>query len=315
MPLYLTEEDVDSLLTMNETVAQIRKGFQLQAEGGVHSLPRSRIKTGKGTLNLLPAALDSEGISGLKAYYGNGRDSSFLVIVFSVEDTRPVCVIEARRLGQLRTGAVTGVMTEQLSRKDASVMGCLGAGYQAETQIEAVSLVRNLDTVIVKGRTAESTARFVSLIKSKYGLNAEGASSNADFTACDILATATNSRSPVIEDGNVPMDCHINAIGANRIQSSELETATFASARIIAVDSKEQAMIESGDLVNALKAGKLSEEDITEAWQVMAGKAVTNRNATSERTIFKSLGIGMEDLITAKHVYNLARKKGVGTTI
>lgn len=315
MPLYLSEEDVDGLLTMKETMAQIRRGFRLQAEGGVHSLPRSRIKTGKGTLNLLPAALDGEGISGLKAYYGNGRETSFLVIVFSVEDTKPVCIIEARRLGQLRTGAVSGVMTEQLSRKDASVMGCLGSGYQAETQIEAVSLVRNLDRVIVKGRSQENTDRFVTLLKSKYGINAEKASSNADFTASDILVTATNSRNPVIEDSNVPGDCHINAIGANRVQSSELETATFSSARVIAVDSKEQAMIESGDVVNALKSGKLSEEDLNEAWQVMAGKAVRNRNSTSERTIFKSLGIGMEDLVTAKYVYELAKRKGAGTTL
>ncbi len=315
MTLYISEQDVDELLTMKETIEQVRIGFELQAEGKVDALPRGRVRTGKGSLNILPVAVDSIGFSGLKAYYGNRIDASFLVILFSVEDTKPVCIVEASRMGQLRTGAASGVMTDLLSRKDAEVLACVGTGYQAETQIEAVTAVRDIDRVVVSGRSAEKAASFSQMISKKYGLNAEGVKSSGDFGHMDILVTATTSRDPVISDSSVPDDCHINAIGANRIESAELETPTFCSAKTVVVDSREQAIIESGDLVRALQSGNLEEEHVNECWQVLAGKLNHNPHSTTDRTIFKSLGIGLEDLITARYVYEKALKEGRGKEV
>lgn len=315
MTLYLKEEDVNRLLTMKETMEQLRKGFELQAKGDARSLPRSRIKTGKGTLNTMPAAVDGMGVSGMKAYYGNGERTSFLVVVFSVEDTKPLCVIEASRLGQLRTGAVSGIVTEQLSRSDAKTVGCCGTGYQAETQIEAMTVAREVDNIMVCGRSREKAVGFAQMMRGRYGLNVEAVRSPAEFRDIDILITATDSRQPVIEDRFVPPDCHINAIGANHLQSSELESMTFCSAKTIVVDSKEQAMLESGDLVGALNSGKLGEECINEVWQAFGGKLRMNERATTERTLFKSLGIGLEDVVTAGYLYEKAVKSGFGVRV
>lgn len=315
MTLYISEGDVDELLSMQETIEQVRIGFELQAEGKVNGLPRSRVRTSSGSLNLLPVAVDSIGLSGLKAYYGNRIDASFLVVLFSVEDTRPVCIVEASRMGQLRTGAASGVMSDLMSRKDAEVLACVGTGYQAETQIEAVSSVRDIDRVIVSGRSAEKAALFAKMISKKFGLNAEAVKSAGNFGHMDILVTATTSKDPVIPDSSVSSDCHINAIGANRIESAELETSTFCSAKTVVVDFREQALIESGDLVRALKSGRLEEEYVNECWEVLAGKLKRNPNSTSDRTIFKSLGIGLEDLITARYVYEKALKLGRGKEV
>ncbi len=315
MPLYLTEKDVEELLTMDETIEQVRTGFELQAEGKVDAIPRSRVRTKQGSLNILPVTADSIGLSGLKAYYGNRMDASFLVLLFSVEDTKPVCIVEASRLGQLRTGAASGVMTDMLARKDSSVLACVGTGYQAETQIEAVSRVRSLDRVMVSGRSAEKAREFAAMIARKFDLNAEAVESSSAFGRFDILITATTSREPVIADAHVPQDCHINAIGANKIEAAELETTTVCSAKTVVVDSLKQALVESGDIVRALEPGKFRQDYVNEAWQVLAGSLKHNPDATTDRTIFKSLGIGLEDLVTARYVYEKAKKKGAGTVI
>lgn len=310
--LYITEGEVDSLLTMRETMEAVRKGFQLQAGGGVESLPRTRVKTPGGTLNVMPVTVDGIGLSGLKVYYANRTGISFLVTLFSVEDAQPLCTIEANRLGQLRTGAASGVMTDLMSARNASVVGCIGAGYQAETQIQAVSEIRSIDRVLVKARSVEKMNVFAEMMTRKYGINTTPVSSTSELREVDILITATTSHQPVISEKDVPDACHINAIGANQLRSSELETATFCSAKIIAVDSLQQGMMESGDLVNAVNSGGLRVEHVNEAWEVVAGKGRKNLAATKERTIFKSLGIGLEDLVTAKHVYERAREKGMG---
>lgn len=312
MPLYIREKDVDSLLTMEEAIEQVRRGFEIQAEDGVISLPRSRLKSGKGTLNIMPAAIDGVGLSGLKVYYGNRSGASFVVVLFSVEDTRPVCIVEAGRLGQLRTGAASGIMTDMMARKDAAVLACVGTGYQAETQVEAISLVRDIDTVLVSGTSAAKAADFARRLSEKHGVNAEPADSSAAMGRFDILVTATDSRTPVIQDGSIPEDCHINAIGSNHVESAELETSTFCSAKNIVVDSREQALMESGDVVKAVRSGGIREDYLNEAWQLFAGNASPNPDATTDRTIFKSLGIGMEDLVTARYVYEKAVKSGLG---
>lgn len=313
--LYINEKEVDSLLTMHDTIQVVRKGFEQQAKGGVESLPRTRVKTPNGTLNVMPVTVDALGLSGLKVYYANRKDISFLVTLFSVEDAKPVCTIEASRLGQLRTGAASGVMTDLMADRDAKIVGCIGAGYQAETQIEAVTEVRKVEKIVVAGRSAEKTQDFAERMTNKLGIKTVKAESLSDMREADILITATTSQHPVISEADVPESCHINAIGANQLRSAELETATFCSAKVIAVDSLQQGMMESGDLVNALNSGNLRAEHVNEAWEVVAGKQRSNPAASTGRTIFKSLGIGLEDLVTAKYVYERAVEVGVGKSL
>lgn len=315
MPLYLNEKDVEGLLNMEETIDQVRKGFELQAENQVKSLARSRVQSKKGTLNMLPVSIDALGLSGLKVYFGNRLNTNFLVVMFSSEDTRPLCIMEAGRLGQMRTGAASGVMTDLLARKDASVLACIGTGYQAETQIEAASCVRSLDRVIVRGTSAEKSSGFAKRISEKFGLNTVFSTPTGELGNFDILVTATTSKEPVIADRQVPADCHINAIGANRIAASELESQTFSSAKTVVVDSIDQAMIESGDLVKSIESGAIKKDFVNEAWEVVGGRIKHNPDATTDRTVFKSLGIGLEDIVTARYVYEKALKEGIGREV
>jgi alanine dehydrogenase len=312
--LYLTEEDVDRLLSIEEAIDAVRDGFKAQAAGKVALAPRSRVRTERGTLNMMGCTVDEMGYSAVKSYYGSRLGAHFIITLFSTEDTKPVAIIEASRLGQLRTGAASAVATELIASKEASVLGCIGSGYQAETQVEAITKVRPIKKILVKGRREERVHAFINKLQSKTGLEIMKAE-DKDFLDADIIVTATTSRTPVLPDRFIAETCHINAVGANRIESTELELETVCSARKIVVDSLEQSKIESGDIMQALNAGCLNAEEINELWEGFSSGFRENRRATTQRTLFKSLGIALEDLVSAVFVYSKAIEKGVGTRL
>lgn len=311
--LYVREGDVEKLLNIDDAIDLVREGFRLQAEGKAVNTPRSRVRTKQGTLNMMGATIDEKWYSGVKTYYGNAEDAHFLFVMYSTADTRPVAIIEASRMGQVRTGAASAVATDMLARANARVLGCIGTGYQAETQVEAITRVRNIDQLLVRGRSADNTGRFVERMRNL--VQEVKQVSEEEMAAADILVTVTTSRHPVIRDKNIGESAHINAIGANRRESTELERETVCSARVLAVDSLEQARIESGDLMQAVESGCLDYDDVNELSRGFSGGFKENRKSTRNRTLFKSLGIAIEDLIVAEFVYRKARETGMGKEI
>lgn len=313
MPLYIREGEVSELLNMKECIRVLREAFGIQAEQSTVVLPRYRIPTELGTLSMMGATLNTLGVTGTKTYYANRSGISFVVLLFSTSDPKLLAVIEANRLGQIRTGAVSGLMTDVLAGKDCSMLACAGSGYQAETQLEAIATVRKLDSALVYSRKKERRELFASSMSRKLGIDIRAVDSTAGFRRADIIVTATNSSHPVIPDAHISDRCHINAIGANRIGSNELEPETVCSARAIVVDSLAQAKIESGDLTLASSGGCFDWSSVSESWEALSGRIRPNTHATTKRTLFKSLGIALEDVSVGKFVFDRAVKQGLGT--
>lgn len=315
MVLYLKEKDVGGLLTMDDAIAALREGFELQAAGDATVLPRRRLKSSKGGLYILPSTADGLNIAGLKTYYGNSAGWYYMVILFSTEDARPVAVIEASRMGQLRTGAASAIATDLLSRRSASTLGCIGSGYQAETQVEAICRVRDIDRVIIYSRGKSQREDFARRVEERLRKRAVAVDSTDTMKEADILVTATSSKSAVIGDEQIASDCHINAIGGNWRDAAELEARTVSSAKTVVADCREQAETESGDIMGAVEKGLLSLEDVNELWQGFRGGFRPNRHATTGRTLFKSLGVGLEDVSVGALVYRKAVERGIGTDV
>jgi alanine dehydrogenase len=315
LTILLKENEVDELIGIRETIEVLRDAFRMQSEGRARILPRSRIRSADGTLNVMASTIDGLSVSGLKTYFGGRGGVSFVVILFSTRECRTLAVIEAGRLGQIRTGAMSGLVTDLLADRDVHILGCIGSGYQAETQVEAVAAVRDISEIIVWSRTEENKRRFAARMKEKLGIDVLPAEGTSRMKKCGVLITATSSRTPVISASDIPDKCHINAIGANRMESKELETETVCSAGRIVVDSVEQAKIESRDIADAVSSSCLDWQDITEVHELVSGRVRKIKGRGDSITIFKSLGIALEDVAIGKYIYDRAVRKGVGTEL
>ncbi len=313
MVLYIREGEVGELLDMQGCMNVLREAFMMQANQNAVILPRARIGTEQGSLNIMASTISGMGVTGTKTYYANRSGISFVVLLFSTHDAKLLAIIEASRLGQVRTGAVSGVVTDVLADPQSHTLACAGSGYQAETQVEAIAAVRRLDGVMVYGRNRERRELFASSMSRKLGIDVTAVNDTAGFGSADIIVTATSSPRPVIPDAHIPAECHINAIGANRIGSNELDPETVCSARTVVVDSIAQAKLESGDLALASSRGCFDWTSATEVWEAVSGKVKTNSGAKTGRTLFKSLGIALEDVAVGKFVFDRAVKQGLGT--
>ncbi|MCL5437407.1 MAG: ornithine cyclodeaminase family protein [Candidatus Thermoplasmatota archaeon] len=315
MPLYIREEEVAKLLDVSTAINVLKDAFRMQSEGKAVSLPRSRIRTENGILNVLPSTAEGLAVSGLKAYFGGRNGVSFVVLLFSTAECKPLAIIEAERLGQIRTGAVTGMVTDIMADINARIAGCIGSGYQAETQIEAICNVRRIDTFYVYSRNAGNREKFAPTMGRRVNADVVAVPDRSMFRETEIIVTATNSRIPVISHQEIPEHCHINAIGANRIESRELDAETLCSAEEIVVDSVEQSKVESGDLAAAVSSGCIGWDDINEIRDLVSGRRKKIKGRRGGITIFKSLGIGLEDLAVGAYVYRRAAETGLGTRL
>ena len=228
---------------------------------------------------------------GTKIYSSNPKvGANFFFLLFDAETARPLAQVEANYLGQIRTGAASGYATDVLAAKDASTLAIIGSGFQARSQFEAIREVRRFKEVRVWSRNAAKRAEFAKLIGATPCATAEQAVRGAH-----IVATATSAKDPVIESDWIAAGAHINAMGSNQAQRRELPSDLIARAQLIAVDSIEQAKIEAGDLL--LAPVDWADPRIVELSKIEA------RPAGSPLTIFKSIGLGVEDVAAAAFVY------------
>ena len=316
MTLYLTEQDVTQLLTMPDTLAAVESVFKAQATGDATNEPRKRVRAKGAILHVMSGAVAQLGLLGLKAYTVTRSKARFHVSLYDAASGELLGLIEADRLGQMRTGAASGVATKYLARDDAQTVGIYGTGWQARSQLAAVCAVREIQTVKVYSRSAENRARFCAEMSEQLHIKnitpveqpaqaAEGA---------DIIITITTSREPVLEGAWLEPGVHINAAGSNSILRRELDDEVIKRASFITVDSLEQARIEAGELVTAVEKGALTWERVHELRRVINGETQGRQN-TQDITLFKSLGLAIEDIATAAVVYKRARQLGAGREI
>ena len=315
MALLLTESDVTQLLKMEDMIAALERAFRAHGRGAAANRPRHRIQIPGLTLHVMSAALPSAGVLGVKAYATGSGGARFVVLAWNAETGRLEGVIEADRLGQVRTGAASGVATKHMARGDAGTLGCIGTGWQAETQIEAVCAVRPVARVRVFGRDADRRQAFAGRMAERLGVPVEpAASAEAAVRESEIVITVTTARDPVLFGRWLRPGTHINAAGVNWAQKRELDDEAVMRAARIAVDDRAQAAIECGDLIPLVERGVLSWDRIGELGEIVAGK-IQSRTAAEEITLFESQGLAIEDMAAAALVLERARAEGAGQEI
>jgi ornithine cyclodeaminase/alanine dehydrogenase-like protein (mu-crystallin family) len=262
------------------------------------------------------AAADSiTGYMGMKLYTSARSGLRFVVPLFRTGTGELVALLEADYLGQMRTGAASGIATKFLAREDARNVGIVGTGLQARTQIEAVAAVRKLEHIRAFGRNPERRAQFCTEMSARLGLRVDPAPSAEEAVrGADIVIAATSSSSPVVLGEWLSPGMHINAIGANFPQKRELDDAAVARASLIAVDSIAQSRQEAGDLIQAFAADEASWSAVRELADIVAGR-IRRRSSDDEITLFKSNGIAIWDVAVAACVFELAEEKQLGTRI
>jgi len=313
MTLHISEAEVQQVLTMAMALEAVEDISRKQATGEVIVHPRRRFELPSGGFFHYMAAADyTAGFLAMKQYTFVRGKMRFLVPLYEIKTGYLEAMIEADYMGQLRTGAASGVATKYLARRDASVAAIIGTGGQARTQLEAIAAVRKLTSASVYGRNAERRKRFAEEMSQKIGISVEPAdSSSAAARGAHIICTATTASQPVLLGPDLASGMHINAIGANHAHKRELDDEAVASADVIVVDSIEQSRQEAGDLIIAFKGDEICWTGVKKLSDAVAGK-VSGRTSDTEVTLFKSNGIASWDLAVAMQVYAKAREKGLG---
>jgi alanine dehydrogenase len=316
MTLLLTEADVRSLLTMPVALEVVEDSMRQQGEGQLILHPRRRLKMpDNGLLHYMAAAAPVSGYFGMKLYTVVRGVARFVVPLFRSATGEMAALIEADALGQIRTGAASGVATKYLANSNARSACIIGTGYQARTQLEAVAAVRHLERVRAFGRDPERRAQFCREMSARIGVTVEPANSGEEAVrGADIVITATSATKIVLEGAWLAPGMHINAMGANWPQKRELDAAAVSRSDVVAVDSIEQAKMEAGDLIQAFRQDTPRWETVRELSAIVAGKTPGRGNA-NQITLFKSIGIATWDLAAAVRVYELAVARGMGQSI
>lgn len=310
--LYLTEQDVTCLLTMQDALEAVETAFKAQAIGAATNESRRRVRANNAILMTMSGAIASLGVFGLKAYSVARGKARFHVSLYDTATGELLALIEADKLGQMRTGAASGMATKYLAREDAKTVGIYGTGWQAQSQLAAVCAVRKIESVKVYSRSEEKRNAFSAMMRNELGIaNIMPVAEPEAVADSDILITITSSREPVLKGAWIKEGTHINAAGGNSILRSETDDDVIKRANFIAVDSKEQARIEAGEFVFPVEKGLLTWERVQEICQVVAGN-LAGRKSTRDITLFKSLGLAIEDVATAALLYRKAQEQGIG---
>ena len=313
MTLHINEAEVRAVLTMPQALEAVEEISRKQSTGEVVVHPRRRFELpGGGFFHYMAAADYSTGYVAMKQYtYVRGK-LRFLVPLYEMATGDLLAQIEADYMGQLRTGAASGVATKYLARKDSRVAAIIGTGGQAKTQLEAVAAARKLESARAYGRDAAKREKFCAEMSGRIGIPVDPCSSAAEAVrGADIVSTATTASQPVVRGADLSPGTHINAIGANHAHKRELDDEAVASADVIVVDSVEQSRQEAGDLIIAFHGDEICWTGVKKLSEIVAGKA-NGRTSDTEVTLFKSNGIASWDLAVAVKVYALVREKGLG---
>lgn len=312
MVLVLRENDVTAVLRMPDTIKVIEQAFLALAEGKAASRPRQRIMQANGVLQIMAASIPGMGVMGHKTYTVFREGTQFVVMLHSAQDGELLAIIEAQWLGGMRTGATTALATTYLSRQDSSVVGLLGAGRQASMQLLGVCSVRPITQVFVYSRRLYECEQFCRDMSLQFNIDVRPAANPREAVEnADIVITATTSPDPVFPGDWLRPGCHINAVGSNWAGRREIDLATVQRSDLVVTDLRAQAQVEAGDLLIPAEAGQFDWNRVYELASVVAGSA-PRRTSQDEITLYKGLGIGLEDIATAGLVYRQAREQGRG---
>ncbi len=309
MPLYLTEQDVAELLTPADAVEAIEACFRRLAAGSVENRPRYRLGLEGGALAVMAAADLELGYAGAKVYAGFAEGARFVVLLFRADSPELVAVIEADKLGQMRTGAASGVAARHLASSGARTLGVIGCGWQAETQVACIrAALPQVERVVAYCRTEERLRAFCKQN------GAEPGESHQDPAACDVVVTATTSKDPVLRGEWLQPGALVCAVGANDGRRRELDNVVLERAAFVCCDSVEDTKLESADLMEPISSGVLDWLEVHELQEVVAGE-IAGRQSDDDVVVFKSNGLAAWDIAVAAAVVERARSAGAGREV
>ena len=321
----LTDEEVRRLLPMEECIALMGDALAALARGEVHQPLRTVVRppATESMLGLMPAyrqaPFPAYGLKTVCIVPGNparGLDAHQGTVALLDGETGELrALMNASPVTEIRTAAVSAVATRLLAREDASRLALLGAGVQGHAHLEALSAVRSLEGVRVWSRTPERARTFASRAEGRYPFPVEPVTSpETAVLGADVVVTATFAREPILRRTWLARGAHVNAVGSATPTARELDTATIAEGALF-VDRRESALNEAGDYVLAAREGAVGPEHIrAELGEVLVGLR-PGRSSPDELTVFKSLGLAVEDLFAAEHVLRRAEETGVGTVM
>jgi alanine dehydrogenase len=306
VPLYLTEAEVEQLLSPADVISAVEACLERLARGEVENRPRYRVRADGGALAVMSAVDRELRLAGGKTYLAVPAGTTFVVTLFDLDTGDVAGVIEADRLGQLRTGSASAVAAKHLAREGATSLGIIGCGWQAESQVRCIrEAVPTIERVVAYCRTGESLSRFCRKLK------AEPGETHRDAAEQDIVVTATTSRDPVLRGEWLTSGALVCAIGANRPQARELDNVVLEQARFVCCDSIEQARLESGDLIEPVDQGILDWLEVHELQEVVAGET-QGRQSPDDIVLFKSNGLAAWDVAAGALALERARERNVG---
>jgi len=306
MPLYLSEADVGGLLSPADAIQAVEGSFRRLAADEVDNHPRHRHQLDGGVLAVMSAVDSGIGLGGVKTYAVSGQGIRFVVVLFDLRTSEVAGVIEADKLGQLRTGAASGIAARFLARPGATRLGILGCGWQAESQVQCIrEAVPAIEQVVAYCRTEERLEEFCKRV------GAEAGETHRDAGGQDVVVTATTSRDPVLRGEWLREGALVCAIGANDRRSRELDNVVLERAAFVCCDSRQQSRLESGDLIEPVEQGTLDWLEVHELQEVVAGE-LQGRQSDDDIVLFKSNGLAAWDVAIGALALERARERGVG---
>ncbi|RZN37371.1 MAG: alanine dehydrogenase [Methanosarcinales archaeon] len=317
--LYLTADDVTKLLNMPEALSVVESAFKEHGMKQVQMPAKSYLYFPEGDLRTMPAYLKNAGIAGVKivnAHPGNPANGlptvMAVVMLNSIETGAPLAMMDGTYLTNMRTGAAGGVAANHLARRDATVVGMIGAGRQAMTQLQAITIIRDIKTVKIVDVSTTTCNRFRKNM-AELGCDIVIAGSIREACNCDILVTTTPVRAPIVADGWVQEGTHINAIGADAKGKEELDPQILKRSTIV-IDDYAQAT-HSGEINVPLNNKIITVDDIHSTLGEVVAGIKQGRTSDNEITVFDSTGLAIQDISTANHVYQQAVKTGIGARL
>ncbi|WP_022850222.1 ornithine cyclodeaminase family protein [Limisalsivibrio acetivorans] len=311
--IYLSEEDVKSVLDINKTVDLVEESFKTYSLGESFNMERRRMRIRKGALHMLPAAVPYKGVLGYKAYTSFRTGLIFKVHLYCAETGTPLAIVEASELGRLRTGSASGVATKHMANKDSKIGSIFGAGYQGEAHIKAVAAANKFEKIYVVDLKEENAKKFAEKVSKEIGVEmVPETDAEKVVKESDIITTATWSVKPLFKHEWIEKKgVHINATGSNALIRAEVPEKTVEKADKLAVDAKDVAEVECGDILPSLEKGRLHWNEILELGDVVSGIR-SGRDSEDELTVFESQGMGLQDVMVAEYVYRIALENKLG---
>lgn len=288
---YVTEDEVRSLLTMEDVAESLEEAFKFLAEGKAFYAPRSRVPAMDGILNTMPASIDPWHMTGLKTYLSSKGGGKFVVVVFDTIEKSLKYVIEAGRLGQLRTGAVPALISSKILKERDPVFALIGSGYQAETQLSGILQFFEPSEIRVYSRHPENAEKFAYENSRRFYTEIKAVNTAAEaVSGADLINCITNATAPIFSRKDIPDKYHVNLAGGNLPFRSEVAPDVLESSDVVIVESIEQGMIESKEIIDLVDAGH--KDKMLDLKDFYSGKLKNE----PERSVFKTMGIGIEDL-------------------